>query len=265
MTAALLMRVLRDRRRGLVGWATGIIALVAVQVSVYPTIRDSRKGWSELTEQFPEAFRKMFRMEDYTSPTGYLTTELFAFTLPLIFVAIGTTWGSRAAAEEEEKGTADLLLSLPVSRSAVLATRVAGVAVTLVSMATVVVVSLVVGTRATDMAISAGRLALGAASLVLLSSVFAAFAVLVGCATGRRGASLAVSLTSALVMYVLYSLAPLVNGFARLLPVNPFQWSLGTQPLVHGLSAGYSVASVSVTVVLLAVAHRAFLRRDIHS
>ena len=265
MSRALLLRVLRDRRRGLAGWATGIVALVAVQVSVYPTIRDSQQGWSDLTKQFPEAFQQIFRMNDYTSPAGYLTTELFAITLPLIFIAIGATWGARAAAEEEEQRTADLLMSLPVSRSSILLTRIAGVLLTLVMMAVLVVVSLATGTRAADMRIATVRIVHGAVALVLLGAVFAAFAVAVGCATGRRGASLAVSLTAALVMFVLYSLAPLVGAFGDILFLNPFQWTLGSQPLVHGLSAGYSLVSLVVTASLLLMGNRAFDHRDIHT
>ncbi|MEY3358521.1 MAG: hypothetical protein RIR87_1580, partial [Actinomycetota bacterium] len=32
---ALLRKTMRDHRRGIIGWVTGIVALVAVQLSVY--------------------------------------------------------------------------------------------------------------------------------------------------------------------------------------------------------------------------------------
>lgn len=261
----LLLRVLRDRRKGLIGWVTGILALVALQISVYPTIRNSQQGWSELTQQFPDALQQILRMTDYTSPTGYLSTELFSFTLPLIFVSIGATWGSRAAAEEEETGTADLLLSLPVSRNAVLGTRVTGVLLTLALMATVVVAALTAGTRAVDMQVPTVRIIQGAVALLLLSSVFGSLATAIGCITGRRGTSLAVSLTAGLAFFVLYSLAPLVHAMDNMLWANPFQWTLGAQPLVRGLPARYCLAAGMTSAALLLVARAAFVRRDIRA
>lgn len=188
MHPALLTRVLRERWRGLTGWAGGLVLLVAVQVSVYPTVRDSREDWSDVTDQFPEAFRKIFRMEDYTSPSGYLSTELFSFMVPLIFVGLACTWAARAGAEEEENGTADILLSLPVSRWSVLLTRLAGVAVTLLGMSAVTMAALLAGTRAVDMGVGTTGLTAAVWSCAVLALTFGGVSVAAAAWTGRRGA-----------------------------------------------------------------------------
>lgn len=265
MRPELIGRVVRDRRRGLLGWALGIVGIIAVQVSVYPTIRSSRQGWSELTEQFPEAFQKIFRMSDYTSVAGYLSTELFSLVLPLLFVGVGATWGARAAAEEEELGTADVLMSLPVSRRSVLVSRAVATVAVLTALAVLVVAALRIGTLAADMSIGTVRLAEGAATLLLLGSVFASLALAVASATGRRGVALGAAVATAIAAFVLYSLAPLVDTFDALLPLNPFQWTVGTSPLVRGLDAGYSAVAVLVTAVLCTWSDRAFGRRDIRT
>ena len=262
MHLELFRRVVRDRRKGLLGWALGIVGIIAVQVSVYPTIRSSQQGWADLTEQFPEAFQKIFRMSDYTSVPGYLSTELFSLVLPLIFVGVAATWGARAAAEEEELGTADVLMALPVSRASVLASRVAATVVVLASLAVLVVVALGVGTRAADMSISLVRIGNGAFSLLLLGLVFASLALAVASSTGRRGAALGTAVATAIAAFVLYSLAPLVDTFDAVLPLNPFQWTVGTSPLVNGTDAGYTVTALAVTTALTAWSARAFGRRD---
>lgn len=256
---------MRDRRKGLFGWATGIIGIIAVQVSVYPTIRSSQQGWSDLTKQFPEAFQKIFRMSDYTSVRGYLTTELFSLVLPLIFVGVGATWGARAAAEEEELGTADVLMALPVSRRSVLASRVAATAGVLAALALLVVVALRVGTWAAGMSIPVGSIVDGALSLLLLGLVFASLALAVASASGRRGAALGTAVATAIAAFVLYSLAPLVDTFDAVLPLNPFQWTVGTSPLVNGLDTGYTAVAVAVTFALCWVSERLFGRRDIRA
>ena len=262
---ALAARVLTERAKGLAGWCLGVVAIVAIQVSVYPTIRDSQEGWADLTEQFPEAFREILRMTDYTTPTGYLATELFTFVLPLVFVGVGAAWGARSAAEEEENGTADLLLSLPVPRSSLLATRVVTTWSVLVGLAVLLTASLLVGTRAVDMQVPVSRLLAGAVTLLLLGAVFDAVALLAGALSGRRGVALGTSLGLAIASFVLYSLAPLVSTFDALLPANPFQWTLGARPLTDGLDVGYVSGALTVTALVVGCSFVAYSRRDVRT
>lgn len=263
--AALVARVLRERWRGLLGWSFGLVALIAVQVSVYPTIRDSRKGWSELTEQFPEAFRKMFRMEDYTSPTGYLSTELFSFMIPLIFIGLATTWCARAGAEEEESKTADVLMTLPVSRASVLLTRVSAVAATLAGMCVLCTVALATGTATVDMSVAVARIMAATVSSALVGLVFGGLSLLAGTWSGRRGVGLGAGLGLAIAMFVTYSLAPLVEFFDSLLPVNPFQWTIGQRPLDHGLDPVTTSVTLAVFIVFLSASLFVFRRHDFAS
>ena len=265
MLPALFQRVLRERWKGLVGWSLGLIALVGIQVSVYPTIRDSRQDWSDVTEQFPEAFRKMFRMEDYTSPTGYLTTELFSFLIPMIFIGLATTWGARAAAEEEENGTADVLLSLPVSRTSILFTRMTATLFTVGLLSVVTTGSLLIGTTTINMSVGVSRIIEATASCALLALVFGGIAVGASAWTGHRGIGLGAGLGVAIAAFVLYSLAPLVTFIEHLLPVNPFQWTLGQTPLVDGMDPLKSAISLAVTLAFSALAVIGFKRHDIAS
>lgn len=265
MRRVLAARILAERAKGLVGWSVGLVAIVALQVSVYPTIRDSQEGWSDLTEQFPEAFREILRMSDYTTPTGYLATELFTFVLPIVFIGVGAAWGARSAAEEEETGTADLLLSLPVSRGSILCTRAATTWLVLTGLAVLLTASLVTGTMLVDMDVAVGRIVAGAVTLLLLGAVFDAVALLTGALSGKRGVALGVSLGLAIASFVLYSLAPLVSTFDAVLPVNPFQWTLGARPLTDGLDAGYVVSAVMVTVALVGLSFVAYAHRDVRA
>lgn len=262
MNGALLVRVLRERWRGLAGWTGGLVALVTIQISVYPTIRDSRQGWADVTEDFPEAFRQIFRIEDYTSPKGYLSTELFSFMVPLIFIGIAATWGARAGAEEEENGTADVLLSLPVSRSAILATRSVGVLVTMGWLALVSVVSLVVGTHLADMAVGTDDITRASFVCGVLGCVFGSVSLAGACWTGRRGVGLGCGLGLAIAMFVFYSLAPLVSAFDALLPVNPFDWTIGQSPLSERLNWWTLSESVAATALLSALGFMGYERRD---
>ena len=126
MLLPLLLKTWRDRWRGLVAWTTGLVLITAVELYVYPSIRDSGEGMEALIEGFPDAMQEIFRMSDYTSGAGFLNVEMFSIIVPLVFIAVGATWGAGGTADEEEKGTADLLLTLPVSRAAIVVTKMRG-------------------------------------------------------------------------------------------------------------------------------------------
>ena len=259
----LFKKAWRYHRRGFIGWLTGVVGITIVQLSVYPSIRDSRASWGEAIKQFPEALQKMFRMTDYTSEIGYLSTELFAITLPLLFIGVGASWGARATAEDEETGTADILLSLPVSRRSVLLTRFAAMLSAQVALAFALVVTLLIGAAFLNLSVAVSAYVDAAAVLVMIGMIFGSVAILFGTITGHKGAALGYSVGLAIALFVLYSLAPLVNAFDSINPLNPLQWTIGSQPLALGLDVPYSLLAIGLVVILLGVSLFTFERRDI--
>lgn len=265
MIFALLIKSWFDHRRGTLGWMAGIVGLVALQMSVYPSIRDSATDWSNLTDSLPEVFREMLRVTDYASETGYLSAELFSFTIPLIFVGIGMTWGARNGTEEEADGTADILYGLPLRRRFFLLSDTLSGAVTVLAQTAVFSVALIVGARMLDMSISVARLIQAPVACGLVGVVFLAIANTVGAATGRKSVALGITTFLAIALFVAYSLAPLVDFFDALLPYNPFRWTIGTTPLTVGLDIGQTLIAMSFSSALLTISAFLFERRDVAS
>ena len=260
---ALVQRSIVDRLRGIIGWIGGIVAIVTVQMSVYPTVRDSTADWEQATESFPEAFREIFRMEDYTTPAGYLSTELMTFVIPLIFIGLGAGWGARLTTEDEESRTADIILGLPISRFDYFAARLASLVGVLATAAFFFALSLVVGSSFLDMDVSIMRLVSASVVVLLLGLMGAGLAAAIGAATGRRAVALGVSLSILIGAFVVYSLAPLVSLFDHFGAINPWEWTLGTQPVTSGLDLGKTIVSVVLAGVLFGLAARLFSTRDI--
>src|SRR5690606_5066234 len=78
----LARRLVRDHRRGFVGWSTGIVVLVALVVWAYPSIGGTN-GYAEVLQHYPEALKAMFGLSegDLGSGAGYLHAELFSLML----------------------------------------------------------------------------------------------------------------------------------------------------------------------------------------
>lgn len=261
--SALMRKSITDHFRGILGWMSGVVAIVVIQMSVYPTIRSSSEGWSTLTDAFPETFKKMFRMNDYTSEAGYLSTELMSFVVPFIFIGLGCTWGARITTEDEESGFADIAMALPISRFSYLISRFsAGVGV----MATTTLgflITALIGARMLDMSIAINKFLAGGTCLFLLGFLSMSLAAFIGSLSGSRATSLGVSMSIAIASFLVYSLAPLVDILDATMPVNFFQWTIGTSPLFNGFNTAKFLLTAGVASAFCLITFMIFDKRNI--
>lgn len=260
---SVLTKGLHDERRGLIGWGVGIVALVALMLAYYPTVRDSPE-LNRFARNLPEGVKALIGGgQDYTSPAGYLNGELFAFMVPLIVLIYAVTLGSRAVAGEEDRKTIDLLLANPISRTRVVLEKAAAAGGAVIALGVVLAVSLIVGADRIGMRISSGHLAATGLSVVLLGLLFGALALALSCATGARGPTRGIATALAVAAYFLNSLAPLVSSLEPYRKLSPFYWYAGHDPLRDGLSVAHAATLAGVTLLLVAAAVVAFNRRDL--
>ena len=263
MVLPLFLKSLKDQRRGLFFWSLGVMTIISVQLSVFPTVRSSAAGLAAFIENYPKAMRKIFRMEDYTSGSGYLSTELFSMMLPLIFIAVGAGWGVNAVAQEEERRTADVLFTLPISRARILTTKIISGICAQLLLVIVTFSTLVIGIRFVDISLPTVKILAASFSCAMLGTMFHAVAIFFGSVFGKKSIALGGAVALAIAGFLFYSLAPLVHTFDRVLGINPFQWALGSNPLKSGLALGYTVLSL-VTMTLVYGASLLIIRsRDI--
>lgn len=72
------VKTLRDTRRAIGWWSLGLIAMAALMVAVYPSVRDN-PDLNKMVEDYPDAFKAFLGLSenvDYTSAVGYLNSEL---------------------------------------------------------------------------------------------------------------------------------------------------------------------------------------------
>jgi ABC-2 type transport system permease protein len=258
-----LLRTARDAVRGLVFWTAGIVLLILVTVSIYPSI-EGNTDLTEAVENYPEELMAFFGGElDFASGPGYLEGELYSLMVPLLLLVYGIGAGARAIAGEEEAGTLDLLLSHPLRRRRVLLEKL-GAAVALLALLGAIVF-LTVTLSSAVFGLEVGTLDVAAATLgaVLLGAAFAALALLVGAATGSRGLAIGVPAALVIASYLLYGLANLVDALAPLAPLTPWDWYAGGDQLRNGLDWSGTLLLLASVVVLAGAAIPLFDRRDL--
>jgi ABC-2 type transport system permease protein len=101
-------KTLRDHWKGILGWGLGLAAIAALEIMVYPSIRERADEMNRLVANYPEAFKAMFGLEDFTSGAGFIQAELYSLVVPLVLIALAISFGAGATAGEEEHKTVDL-------------------------------------------------------------------------------------------------------------------------------------------------------------
>jgi ABC-2 type transport system permease protein len=216
-----------QRRISTIWWSVGIAFFMFINMIFYPSFKDQAAELQKSFESMPDAAIQFIGgSTDFFSPIGYVNSQIFFLTLPLILVILAISLGSRLLASEETDKTIESIMSRPISRTNFLISKAAVgeiilLLVTFVSWATVVVVAKVVG-------LDVSILRLTEATLVCFLFVYlcGAVAYMMTAIGKAKGASIAVATFVAFGGYILTSLAGTVEWLkwpAKLFPFEYYQ------------------------------------------
>jgi len=158
MLRNIALKSLRDIQRGFLWWSVGLAGFVALIVSVWPTVH-SNPGLNKLAQDYPKALQAFLAFGgavDYSSPAGYLGIELFSLMVPLLLLVAAIGTGAGSIAGEEERGTLELLLANPVSRTKVVLEKTVALLCELTGLGVVLWLALWIGALLANMDISGG-------------------------------------------------------------------------------------------------------------
>lgn len=260
---ALYRKTWRDHWRSLLAWAFTLITMISLQMSIYPSISENKTALQGFLESYPEAIRKIFRMQDYTSGPGFLSTELYSMMIPLVLIAVGGTWGAAATAEEEDEGTADLLLTLPISRVQIMVAKISATVSVVIVLGFLAFLNIIALRGPVEMEIEDKALLAGTLSSISIGFFFTGVAFLIGSYSRRKGAAIGFVTGLALITFLIYSLSALVDNFDSIMPFNPMQWGLGGTPLFEGFDFTGSLKLFVGGLVSMVWAILKFERKDI--
>lgn len=254
-------KALWDQRRALIGWGTGIVALVVLEAAVWPSVRNIA-ATSEFLDMYPEAMRELFNLEDFGTGVGFMNAELYSALLPLLFIIFGVGRGARAIAGEEEAGTLEVLLVTPVTTTRLVLQHAAALVTAVTALGVALFVTVTALSPVFDLGITAADAATGSLAMVLLGIEFGALALAAGAITGRRVVAVAVASIAAVASYLLYAIGQLVTAVEPWQPLSPFYHALVDGPLGAGLPPEYGWM-VAVAVLAVAASLPVFDRRDL--
>lgn len=258
------LKSMYDQRRSMLFWGLSMVLLALIMTLLYPSMGAASYG--QYIEQLPEGFMELFTggaSLDFSTPVGFFNTELFSLMLPLLFIVFGIGLGTGAVAGEEDKGTLNFVLSLPIARRLFLLQKIGMIVVHMLVLGLISWVGLAIGIVSVDIDLSLLRTAEATLAALLLAMVFSSLALTLGCWRGSKGLAIGLSGGLAVLTYLLHALGTVIDWLEPYRVLSPFYHYVAPDTLSRGFDAVHILVLVALVLVFLTASFPLFERRDI--
>jgi ABC-2 type transport system permease protein len=260
--SSVFLKSLRDYRVAILGWGIGMGLVVAspmASVAALVTTPQAREQLITLAASFT------WNAEVVAVDTigGYATWKIGTF---IFLIAIWPLLaGSRMLRGEEDRGSLDVLLSLPRPRLRVALEKLAAMWTALLAMGLLIGLLAFAGGRKFGAEFGLGDALLFSLNIALVCAVIGGLALLISQFTQEQGPAAGWTAGLLLVFIVVdmvHRVVPNTEWISRLSPVYYYNLS---KPLVpgYGVNAGAMVLLLALALVLSGTAVWLFARRDI--
>jgi ABC-2 type transport system permease protein len=260
MLAELKHTLLRKRGQ-IIGWAIGVALYGVAMASIFDTIVGI-EGFAQMMESYPEDIAAFFGgLSQITTPKGYL--DVYYFNYMTVIIGIFTvSLGAGLLVSDEEKGVLDLVLSYPVSRTALFWGRVLGFLVVTLLILFVGWLSWVLPAQGTGMELTWIEFLRPFVPLLAQLVLFGVLALLLSLVL--PSVRMAGMLTGGLLVgnYLLLGLSNLNKDLKAFIEYTPLYYYQGGKA-IDGLNWGWLGALAGLSLVFVLLAWWRFQQRDI--
>ena len=122
-----MMNVIRwelvRRKMFILWWSIGICGVIALNVLSYLAIKDQANELDQAFGELSASAGSFFGGNDLFSPVGYLSSQIYYISLPMLLIIMVLTLASSLMAKDEADTTVELTLARPVSRSRLMSAK----------------------------------------------------------------------------------------------------------------------------------------------
>lgn len=262
MFRSIFGKTLYEKRWFLLAWSLGLFTMAFVTMVFFPYFKNA--GFEQVIASAPESLKGLLGdASSYMTVVGYVDQQVFALRMPMLTIVMAVALFVSVGVADEDRGTLETLLALPVSRTKVFLQKLFAGAV----ISAVASVFIALGVWATfgiiHGSMSISSLAQATLGCWLLTMVFGVLTYAIGAATGKRGLTIGVASAVAFVSYLVTSLAPAVDKLDQVQKASVFYYYNTPSIAQHGLQIRNVSVLVGITVVLSVVSLLAFRHRDL--
>lgn len=221
----LLLHELRIRRTAVLGWGIGMAIFAGYIIILYPEFAEPM---AEMNLEDIALYQVLGDFSDFASFTGFVSAEVLTF-LPILLAIYAIVNGTGTLAGEEDNGTLEPIMALPLPRWKLLTAKAIALTLALSLILLIVGMAMAVAINALPEDIDTGGVvasdmivtALAVLPLVLF---FAMLSLFLGAAMPSRRIA---SITATVILVVSYfgnNLASMVDWLERIQPLFPFHY-----------------------------------------
>ena len=213
MLGSVFLETLKQTWKPMVYWGLGLAAMALLIVLMVPLF--DMQSVATLLESFPPVILAMVGIGDdlaiFTTNEGFVAVGFFGKSA-LIFAVYPVVMGMRISANEEDDGTSDVLLSLPISRAQVMVEKFAAYALTIVGVVVLIYLGLYVGVALGGVDMVVTRLAEVTFYLIPLMIFIMAATMLIAVLARRRTVTLGLVTAFVIISYMLQTIGAAAEG-----------------------------------------------------
>jgi ABC-2 type transport system permease protein len=268
MAGAVFIETLRRQWKGMLWWGLGIGSLALLDVIIVPSV-DALRQMAAMMETLPPFLMQAFGAGDIrylATPEGYLAVQYFGFML-LIFAIYAVMLGLNVTSNDEERGTMDMFLSLPIARWRLLLEKFVAYSLLIAGVILLSFLCMWLGIVITPAlaTVEIGKIAVATFAMLPASLLMLAFTILVSVIVRRRGQAIALASVFVIASYFIDTLGRAASDtiLAALRGLSLFAYYDGIGLIQHGLVWGNMVVLAAATLVLVGGGIWFFQRRDV--
>lgn len=262
MLKNIFRKTVYQKRWTLLAWMAGLFSMTFFTMIFFPYLKNS--GFDQLSMNAPKSLQGLLGdASSYKTVVGYVDQQIFALRLPMMTMIMAISIFVGIGVSDEDRGTLETLLALPVSRTKAFWHKFAAGAVLSAAACVAIYLAVIASFPVIHGSMSYGNLAEATFACWLISMVFGTLTYALGAATGKRGLTIGIASGIAFITYLISSMAPAVSNLNLAQKFTPFYYYNVPTVAQHGLSIrNLAVLSGSI-VIMLALSLLFFRKRDL--
>ncbi len=269
MIGTVLMETLRRSWKQMVYWGMGMAVLAFYPFLMMPSTPEGFEQYAEIGRSLPEGVLAMFGLNDVAiigTPEGFIGYSFFGYIL-LVLAVYAVIAGLNVSAVDEDNGSMDMLLSLPLPRGHIITEKVLAYSLMSVGIALFAFIGFLFGAQIAGdkLNLSWERYLISTLSIVPGTIFMLAVTAFIGTLVRRRSNAAVLAGIFIFASYVLNVVGGMSNtAFAETMKGFSFFAYLNTSTaLKEGVTIASALTLIGVSIALTVGAVALFERRDV--
>jgi len=232
---SLFLLELRSRRSAILGWGIGMAIFAGYIIVLYPEFAEPMAA---MNLEDISIYQVLGNFSDFASFTGFVSAEVLTF-LPLLLAIYAIVNGTGTLAGEEDNGTLEPLMALPLPRWQLVMSKAIALGLALLLILLIVGLAMAVSLNTLPADVDTGGvtsidMVVVALAIWPLVAFFAMFSLFLGAFMPSRRIAATVATVLLVFGYFGNNLASLVDWLERIQPLLPFHYLDGADLMKNG-------------------------------